>query len=38
VCGFPGWPVTRNRMAPQMQPPSWCLVFMAAPQQAPPGP
>jgi hypothetical protein len=22
VCGFPGWPVTRNRMAPQMQPPS----------------
>jgi hypothetical protein len=29
VCGFPGSPVTRNLIEPQMQPPSYCLVFIS---------
>jgi len=29
VCGFPGSPVARNLIEPQMQPPSYCLVFIS---------
>ena len=29
VCGFPGSPVARNLIELQMQPPSYCLVFIS---------